>query len=98
VSDQIVAPKRLQKHPDEVIYYVWDFVNLLGADETLLTIALQPVCLPAGLVFGAAVIIGTTVKGTISGGVDGTTYKTTVEASTSEGQTWAVSGILEVTT
>ena len=101
MSDKIVAPQRIQKHPDEAIYLVWDFTALLSEGETINSVRGTPSVdsnsSPA-LTIGSPTIVGTTVKALFTGGADGTTYKVTCEVQTSEGQTWALPGILEVTT
>lgn len=100
MTDSIVAPHPLTKHPDESVVYSMDFVNLLDVEETITSVAngtptVDAVSSPP-VTFGVPSIVGSAVTFRISGGSDGTDYRVTVEVGTSEGNIRAAIGILYV--
>jgi hypothetical protein len=90
------------KDPVEVIFYGFNFANLLSTGETITSasVACQAVvgadASANTMPTGAVQINGTVVRSLIGGGVHGVTYKVSFTAVTSAGQTLKDSGVFDV--
>lgn len=96
MTNALVSPDILTKHPDESVTYDMDFAPLLDDQETLTSVQLQPVADRPGLLFGTAAISGTTVVFRVLAGTLDTDYRVLAEVLTSEANIRACVGVLFV--
>lgn len=77
--------KQLDKDPDAVLDYSWDWSDWL--DDISDSTATAQVLVPAGLTKGSEVIAGPIVTVWLSGGVPGLTHVVTCRLTTVDGRT-----------
>ena len=89
------------KDPSEVIYVIFDFVNLttgVSAPTVTATVSSGKAdAAPSAILSGTAQVSGTKVTQMVIGGQDGTNYDLVCKATGADGVTrWALSDVLPV--
>jgi hypothetical protein len=100
----VTAPQTLEKHPGESLVYAMEYgpwsangassPGLLTTSESLVSGTCT--ALPSGLTIGTVTVVGTQLQARISGGANGTTYRTTWSGTTNQSNTRVVDGMLKV--